>query len=295
MKRFSKLILPLLGTLIMSGCVQFSFEDDCTYSGNLQLRLEWDEFWGKLAHPSSLQGIFYLPSASPRVESISGDALIKDLPSGSISMLFYNRLPGVDYRDLEVREKGEIYLPTRFEGNIRYVDSAPLLCSYAGDVTIPIDATVHKIINPKPLGQQIIFSVYLTKDDAAMVRQLDADLSGVSTGYSLAKNEAIRSKANIRFPLKEVNTQPLLYSNQVHVLGVNPPRPGEEPIAKKLALRLMLESGQEMATELDLTGQLDRFTGRVCHCTLALRIVSTSLFVEISGWEEGDWKDGSIQ
>ena len=48
--------------LTMASC---QFSENCDYTGDVQLTMDWESLWGNLQKPDSLQVLFYKNSKSP--------------------------------------------------------------------------------------------------------------------------------------------------------------------------------------------------------------------------------------
>lgn len=281
--------------LMMSSC---QFSEDCNYTGNVQLTMDWESLWGDIQKPESLNVLFYRADRPSAQRVLLGDTIYESIPSGETEMIIVNQPAGADYSGLESFTNSEIYLPTYFEGNVRAVNECPMICAFNSHLTVPIEDLVQETVTPLPIIKQMYFIVHVIKEGVTgNVSSCKASLSGIPTAYSLSRKEAIRSKATVYFPLEknESEDEEEEYRHSFYVLGVNPTKAGEESISKKISVTVTLDDGEVKSEEVDITPLLDAFTSNVFKCEVTVKITAVSANVEISSWEQGIWGQIIIQ
>lgn len=282
-------IATLCILLMMSGC---RFSEECNYTGNVQIMMDWESLWGDIKKPDTLTALFYRDDRLSAQRTLLGDTVYENIPSGKTDLLVINQPKGTESSGIEVYSGAELHLPTYFEGNIRAVNECPMVCAFNGNLTVPIEELVQQTVTPLPIIKQMVFTVHVVKEGiTGNVISCHASLSGIPTGYSLSRQEAIRSKATVFFPLSPA-TSPEgdeEYRHHFFVLGVNPARTGEEPIEKKLAVTVTLDDGEVKSEEVDITAELDHFTENVFKCDVTVKITALSANVEIASWGQGKW------
>lgn len=288
-------IVILCIILMMSSC---RFSEECNYTGNVQIVMDWESLWGDIEKPDTLNTFFYRGERASAQRMLLGDTIYENIPSGETNMIVINQPVGTEYVGLEYLPEAEIHLPTYFEGNIRAVNECPMICAFNGNMTVPIEGVVKQVVTPLPIIKQMIFVVHIVKEGVTgNVTSCQASLSGISTGYSLNKQEAVRSKATVFFPLSryEDPEDNEVYKHHFFVLGVNPAKLGEDIIEKKLSVTVTLDDGEVKSEELDLTAELDHFTSNIFKCEVMVKITSVSTSVEIASWKQGAWGQIVIQ
>ena len=294
MNKLIQHIAILCIVMSMSSC---RFSEECNYTGNVELIMDWESMWGGLLKPDSLTTLFYHNDRLSAQRTLLGDTIYQNIPSGETEMLIYNRAKGTESIGLDNYQDGELHLPTYFEGNIRAVNECPMVCAFNTHLLVPIEDIVQQTVTPLPVVKQMVFIVHVVKDGVTgNVQECRASISGIATGYSLSRQEAIRSKATVFFPLeRDMKEEEEDYKHSFFVLGVNPAKDGEEDIAKKLSVTVTLDDGEVKSEDVDITAELDRFTSNVFKCEVTVKITSVSTNVEIASWEQGTWDQIVIQ
>ena len=280
--------------LTMSSC---QFSEDCNYAGNVQLIMDWESMWGNLLKPDSLTALFYRNGNLNTKNTLLGDTIYENIPSGETEMIIYNQAEGTTSTGLDIYTNGELHLPTYFEGNIRAVNDCPMICGFNSCLNVPIESTVKQLVTPLPIVKQMIFIVHIIREGVTgNITSCEASLSGIATGYSLSRQEAIRSKATVFFPLeRDTKEEEEDYKHSLFVLGVNPAKDGEESISKKLSVTVALDDGEVKSEDVDITAELENFTANVFKCEVNVKITSLSTTVEIASWKQGVWNQIIIQ
>lgn len=294
MNKLIQYIAILCIVMSMSSC---RFSEECNYTGNVELIMDWESMWGDLLKPDSLTTLFYHNDRLSALRTLLGDTVYESIPSGETEMIIYNRAKGTESIGLDIFQNGELHLPTYFEGNIRAVNECPMICAFNTHLLVPIEDVVQQTVTPLPVVKQMVFIVHVVKDGVTgNVQECRASVSGIATGYSLSRQEAIRSKATVFFPLeRDMKEEEEDYKHSFFVLGVNPAKDGEEDIAKKLSVTVTLDDGEVKSEDVDITAELDRFTSNVFKCEVTVKITSVSTNVEIASWEQGTWDQIVIQ
>ena len=283
--------------LLYSSC---RFSEDCNYTGNVQLTMDWESLWGNIQKPESMSVLFYRSDKLSAQRTLLGDTIYENIPSGETDMVIINRPSGTDLIGSESYNSLEISLPTYFEGNIRAISECPMICSFSSHLTVPIEETVQQTVTPLPIIKQIFFVVHVVKEGiTGNVTACRASLSGIPTAYSLSNQQALRNKATVFFPLEKSETEDETagekFQHDFYVLGVNPSIAGQESIPKKLTITVLLDVGEIKSDEVDLSAELDAFDQNIFRCEVTVTITAVSTNVEISSWEQGIWGQITIQ
>lgn len=295
MKKLISHIAILCILMMMSGC---RFSEDCNYTGNVHIMMDWESLWGDIKKPDTLTALFYRGDKVSAQRMLLGDTIYENIPSGESHLIAINQPGSTDFVRLDFLPEAEIHLPTYFEGNIRAVNECPMICTFNGNLTIPIEGTVQQTVSPLPIIKQMVFIVHIVKEGVTgNVTSCQASLSGIPTGYSLNKQEAIRSKATVFFSLEPYANPEGKEEFRHHffVLGVNPTKVGEDIIGKKLSVTVTLDDGEVKSEEVDITTELDRFTSNIFKCEVTVKITSVSTNIEIASWKQGTWDQIVIQ
>lgn len=295
MKKLISHIAILCILMMMSGC---RFSEDCNYTGNVHIMMDWESLWGDIKKPDTLTALFYRGDKVSAQRMLLGDTIYENIPSGESHLIAINQPVSTDFVRLDFLPEAEIHLPTYFEGNIRAVNECPMICTFNGNLTIPIEGTVQQTVSPLPIVKQMYFIVHVIKEGVTgNVSSCKASLSGIPTAYSLSRKEAMRSKATVYFPLEksESEEEGEEYRHSFYVLGVNPTKDGVESISKKISVTVILDDGEVKSEEVDITSELDAFTSNVFKCEVTVKITAVSTNVEISSWEQGTWDQIVIQ
>lgn len=286
------IIIALLSVAICTTSCRFS--EECTYTGKVDIRLDWDLLWGNIIRPDSLNAIFYKEGVNPIVKGLYGDTIYNDIPSGNTEIFVFNSLSNIQLRGFETINSAELHLPTYFEGNRRIIKESPMICTFTNNVHIPIDGVVKQDMSPVPIVKQLIFNVNIIKKGAiGQPNVCNGSLSGISSGYSLSTKTALRRNATILFSLNKNKEDS--FSHRFYVLGINPSLADEEVIPKKLNLTVLLEDGESKTVEVDMTDKFNEFRGNTLECSLEITISALSSSVEIVKWAQGESNDIIIQ
>lgn len=289
------LILIVTVTFTLTSC---KFSEECNYTGSVELSLDWESLWGNLQKPDSLTVLFYRDGKTPIRKDLYGqstDTIYNNIPSGSTNMLIFNKPDGVQSHTLSELSNAELRLPTYFEGNIRAVQECPMICEVNNDIIVPIEGVTQHSISPLPIVKQLTFVVNVIREGVTgEPATCNASLSGISSGYSLSRCEATRTKATVFFPLsKKADSD--TFNHSFFVLGVNPDRSDMESISKKLSISVALDDGEVKSADFDLTDQFNEFTSNIFKCEVNVTITALSTDISIVGWEQGTWQHIVIQ
>lgn len=275
------------------------FSEECTYTGSVELSLDWESLWGNLQKPDSLTVLFYKDGKLPVREDLLGhttDTIYDNIPSGSTNLIIFNKPATVQSHALSELSHAELRLPTYFEGNIRAVAESPMICEANHEVTVPIDNMTQQSISPLPIVKQLSFVVNVIREGVTgELATCTASLSGIPTGYSLSRREATPTKATVFFSLSKDEGDTDSFSHSFFVLGVNPDQPGQESIPKKLSISITLEDGEARDADFDLTGLLNEFNSNIFKCEVSVKITALSTEVTVVDWEQGTWSQFTIQ
>lgn len=283
-----KTIVALLCCL---GLVSCRFSEECDYVGNVDVQMDWESLWGDLEKPDALTALFYNGNKTVHRRELLGDTLYRNVPAGDTQVVIYNQPSQVEAKGLESLTGAEVHLPTFFQGNVRAVSEAPMICAVQNNVNVPIEGTARIIASPLPIVKQLVFTVNVIRQGVmAELASCQASLSGISTGYSLYREEPLESKATVFFSLGRGKEDS--FNHRFFVLGVNP---NQEKIPNKLWVKVLLADGEARSAEVDLTEQLNQFTENIFHCHVDIIISSLSTEIEITDWQQGAWGQIIIQ
>lgn len=292
-----KLYTAFLFVLFIMGSCRFS--EECNYTGSVELSLDWESLWGNLQKPDSLTVLFYKDGRSPVRKDLYGhttDTIYNNIPSGNTNLIIFNKPDGVQSYTLSQLHNAELRLPTYFEGNIRAVEECPMICEINNDIVVPIEGMVQQAISPLPIVKQLSFVVNVIREGVTgELATCNASLTGIPTGYSLSSGEPTDTKATVFFSLSKDEGDSNSFSHSFFVLGVNPDRPDQESIPKKLSVSIVLDDGEAKDAEFDLTGLLNEFTSNIFKCEVSVKITALSTEVTIVKWEQGTWGQVTIQ
>ena len=73
----------------MSSC---RFSEECNYTGNVELIMDWESMWGDLLKPDSLTTLFYHNDRLSALRTLLGDTEYESIPSGEMEMIIYNQI-----------------------------------------------------------------------------------------------------------------------------------------------------------------------------------------------------------
>lgn len=282
--------------LTMASC---QFSENCDYTGDVQLTMDWESLWGNLQKPDSLQVLFYKNSKSPLRKDLYGhttDTIYNNIPSGNTNMIIFNKPENVQLHSPSELSNAELRLPTYFEGNIKAVNECPMICEVNDDIVVPIEGMTEHSISPLPIVRQLSFVVNVIREGVTgELATCSASLSGIPTGYSLSRKEATQTKATVFFSLSKDKGDLDSFSHSFFVLGVNPDQPDRESIPKKLSISVTLDDGETKDAEFDLTKQLNEFTSNIFRCEVSVKITALSTEITIVKWEQGTWEQITIQ
>lgn len=282
--------------LTMASC---QFSENCDYTGDVQLTMDWESLWGNLQKPDSLNVLFYKNAKSPLRKNFYGyttDTIYNNIPSGNTNMIIFNKPEDVQLHNPSELSNAELRLPTYFEGNIKAVNECPMICEVNSDILVPIESMIQQSISPLPIVKQLIFVVNVIREGVTgELANCNASLSGIPTGYSLSRGEATETKATVFFSLPKDKGDLDSFSHSFFVLGINRDQPDRESTPKKLSLSISLDDGEIKNAEFDLTEQLNEFTSNIFKCEVTVRITAMSTTIEIISWEQGVWNQIIIQ
>lgn len=290
--KMRRIFFLLFFPLFFSSC-SFYFTENCDYRGNLKVSLDWDGLWTKVQHPECLRAIIYKENHSVYDGKIHGDTILRDIPAGRVRALFFN--PPED-KSFPYFTESEFFLQTFFDGNVRVIEPCPMICSWQRQIEIPIHGTVSEIVSPIPLVKQINFILNIRRNDVSgTVDHIKGYLSGIPTGYSLSRNEPIRSKGTVVFaPKRDNKSSKERYIESFYVLGTNPPHPEKEDIKKKASFFIKLSDGEIQELEIDVSEQLNHFSANIFLCEVTIDITTAVPSIEITSWKEGVWDEFTL-
>lgn len=286
LKQHTFLFFSFLSAFALSTLSSCSFSDTCGYTGNINILMDYEEYWKGMEKPDEYKIVFKTKSSTDN-EKLLGDTTYTDMPSVNTDILVYNKPQGVEFTDND----REVHLPTHFDGNVRYTEEAPMITVYHGNTTVPIEETVRHIVSPKPIVKEIDLTIHVEKDgDVDEVVGISSYLSGINTAYDLHKNEPIHSKGTVKIGLSRVQgISQEQYRHKFYVFGVNTPKEGVEHVAKKLLISVKFKDGSVKTKEIDISEQLDLLNTDRFKCEVRVRITALSVDLTLIRWGQGSW------
>lgn len=273
-----------LTVALLSAC---SFTEECDYTGNVNVLIDYEEFWKDMPKPEDFNIVFNSKKRDNDKRILKGDTTYTDMPSVGTDIWVYNKPEGVEFKNGD----REVHLPTHFDGNTRYTQEAPMIAVYRGHVNVPIEDTERHIVSPRPVVKEIDMNITIDREgDVGEVAGVEAYLSGINTGYDLEKDEPIHSKGTVKFGLsKVVDSKKTHYRHRFFVFGVNTPKEGYERIPKKLLVSIRFKNGDVRTREIDISEQLDKLNTSRFECHVNVRITALSLDLTLVKWGQGAW------
>ncbi|PXV61084.1 uncharacterized protein DUF5119 [Dysgonomonas alginatilytica] len=281
-KRMKITCIILCGLLLIHSCSMIDFSEDCTYTGNVEVRFDWSNLSEGDKVPEWMDTRFYTPALPVRSFMLRGDTLLTEIVTGHYQVLAYNPIKGIDFIGLDNIETAIAQPPISEKDGKLYTVQAPLLYAAKTDIQVqPYTSTVCELI-PKSCIRQLFVNFIVINEGFAEVENISGELSGVATGYSFAEMEAIRSTAILPFSSIKLSNGNFL--SNLRVFGLNPSQEGQSEIQKEMYLSLQLSDGRIFNDILDLTGLFSDFTAASMYLTLEIRLTAMGMKISITDW-----------
>lgn len=283
-----RILFSVISCMLLASCSLIDFSEDCTYTGNVEVKFDWTNLLEGDKIPGWMDTRFYGQSIPHFGYLLSGDTLLTGIPAQRFEVTAFNRAEGLEYTGLENPETAKAQLPvTEQDGNL-YTLQAPLL--YAANTTVLVlaDQTSSCLLNPKSCIRQVFINFILIKDGFdSDVESISGGLGGVATGYSFYQKEAIRSSAILPFTSMKIRDNN--YLAELRVLGMNPNEEGLAEIAKDLELWVSMTDKRIFSEHFSLTEIFKDFRSASMYLTLEIRLTAMGMKISITDWYTVDW------
>lgn len=276
----------LTALLMLSSCSLIDFSEDCTYTGNVQVKFDWANLQQGEKQPGRMETVFFSQSAM-RSYSLGGDTLLTGMIQGEYKILAYNQDEGLIYCGLQRIEGARVQLPVTYKDNIPYTVQAPTLYAAKTTVQISPDITALCELTPKSCVRQVFVNFIVINQGFPQVESIDGELSGVATAYSPDAMEAIPSSARLAFDSRKLIKDRFL--SNLRVFGLNPAQEGQTEVQKDMNLRLQTADGKLYHENINLTKLFSGFTGASMYVTLEIRLTAMGIAVSVTDWHTVDW------
>ena len=280
-KRIKITCIILCGLLLLHSCSMIDFSEDCTYTGNVEVRFDWSNLLEGDKVPEWMDTKFYNP-LPVRSFILSGDTLLTGIPVERLEVTAFNHIEGLDYTGLENIQTAKVQLPVSEKDGKLYTVQAPLLYAAKTDIQVqPYTSTLCELI-PKSCIHQVFVNFIVINDGFSEVESISGELSGVATGYSFAEMEAIRSSAILPFTSRKITDNN--YLGELRVFGMNPNEEGFAEIPKDLKLSVCMEDKRIFSESFSLTEVFKDFRSASMYLTLEIRLTAIGMKISITDW-----------
>lgn len=278
-----RILFSVISCMLLASCSLIDFSEDCTYTGNVEVKFDWTNLLEGDKVPQLMDTRFYANSLSHLGYLLSGDTLLREVAAGRYEVTAYNNTEGLEYTGLENIETAKAQLPvTEKEGKL-YTLQAPLLYAAKTDIQVLADQTNSCILYPKSCIRQIFINFILIREGFdSDVENISGELSGVATGYSFYQKEAIRSSAILPFKSKKITDNNFLA--ELRVFGVNPNEEGFAEIPKDLKLSVSMADKRIFSEHFSLTEIFKDFRSASMYLTLEIRLTAIGMKISITDW-----------
>lgn len=277
-----RILFLVISCMLLTSCSLIDFSENCTYSGNVEVRFDWSNLLEGDKVPEWMDARFYGQSTPLLNYNLSGDTLLTGIPAVRFEVTAFNRTKGLDYTGLENFQTAKVQLPISEKDGKLYTVQAPLL--YAAKTDIQVQAytsTVCELI-PKSCIRQVFVNFIIINDGFSEVENISGELSGVATGYSFYQKEAIRSSAILPFTSRKIRDNN--YLTELQVFGMNPNEEGLAQIPKYLKLSLSMADKRIFSENFSLTEVFKDFKSASMYLTLEIRLTAMGMKISIADW-----------
>lgn len=281
-KRIKITCIILCGLLLLHSCSMIDFSEDCTYTGNVEVRFDWSNLLEGDKVPEWMDTKFYNP-LPVRSFILSGDTLLTGIPAERLEVTAFNHIEGLDYTGLENIQTAKAQLPLTEKDGKLYTVQAPLL--YAAKTDIQVQAytsTICELIPKSCIRQVFVDFIIVNEGFDSEVESISGELSGVATRYSFTEMEAIRSEAILSFTSRKIRDNN--YLAELRVFGVNPNEEGFAEIPKDLKLSVSMEDKRVFSEHFSLTEIFKDFRSASMYLTLEIRLTAMGMKISITDW-----------
>ncbi len=272
----------LCGLLLLHSCSMIDFSEDCTYTGDVEVRFDWSNLPEGDKQPEWMDTRFYGQSTPLLNYKLSGDTLLTGIPAERFEVTAFNPIKGLDYTGFENIQTAKVQLPVSEKDGKLYTVQAPLLYAAKTDIQVqPYTSTLCELI-PKSCIHQVFVNFIIINDGFSEVESISGELSGVATGYSFAEMEAIRSSAILPFTSRKITDNN--YLGELRVFGMNPNEEGFAEIPKDLKLSVCMEDKRIFSESFSLTEVFKDFRSASMYLTLEIRLTAMGMKISITDW-----------
>lgn len=282
-KRIKTTCILLCGLLLLHSCSMIDFSEDCTYTGDVEVRFDWSNLLEGDKQPEIIDTRFYGQSTPLLNYNLSGDTLLTGIPAERFEVTAFNRTKGLDYTGLENIQTAKAQLPLTEKDGKLYTVQAPLM--YAAKTDIQVQAytsTICELIPKSCIRQVFVDFIIVNEGFDSEVESISGELSGVATRYSFTEMEAIRSEAILSFTSRKIRDNN--YLAELRVFGMNPNEEGLAEIPKDLKLSVCMEDKRIFSESFNLTEIFKDFRSASMYLTLEIRLTAMGMKISITDW-----------
>ncbi len=264
-------------------CSMIDFSEDCTYTGNVEVRFDWSNLLEGDKVPEWIDTRFYGQSTPLLNYKLSGDTLLSGIPAERFEITAFNPIKGLDYTGLENIQTAKAQLPVSEKDGKLYTVQAPLLYAAKTDIQVqPYTSTICELAPKSCIRQVFIDFIIINEGFDSNVESISGELSGVATVYSFAEMEAIRSSAILPFTSRKITDNN--YLAELRVFGMNPNEEGFAEIPKDLKLSVCMEDKRIFSESFNLTEVFKDFRSASMYLTLEIRLTAMGIKISITDW-----------
>lgn len=283
-----RILFSVISCMLLASCSLIDFSEDCTYTGNVEVKFDWSNLPEGDKVPQLMDTRFYGKSIPHFGYLLRGDTLLRGIAAGRYEVTVYNRSEGLEYTGLENIETAKAQLPVSEQNGNLYTLQAPLLYAANTDIQVLADQTGSCLLYPKSCTRQVFINFILIKEGFdSDVESISGELSGVATGYSFSQKEAVRSSAILPFTSRKITDNNFLA--ELRVFGMNPNEEGLSEIAKDLELSVSMADKRIFSEHFSLTEIFKDFRSASMYLTLEIRLTAMGMSISITDWHTVDW------
>ena len=282
MKKLVKTIFTTVLCLsLVSACNLIDFEEDCFYTGDVEVIFNWQQLHKGDEKPDLMQTIFYPDNSALTSYLLSGDTLLTGLAAANHEVLAYNRPQGITFHETDCPCSAYASLDTYTNQGKVYTQNAPKLYAAKREILVPAFERVQCLLAPKPCFQQVFIDFVIIRQNVdTPIESLTGELGGVATGYSLGDMRAMPNEAHLAFTTKETETDN--YAAAMRILGMCP------GVSRNLDISLSLAGDRDYRQILDLTGVFENFTAPAIYLTIEIYLTNAGISLSIADWRTGE-------
>ncbi len=282
MKQIVKTIFTTVLCLsLVSSCNLIDFEEDCFYTGDVEVIFNWQLLHKGDEKPDLMQTIFYPDNSALASYLLSGDTLLTGLAAANHEVLAYNRPQGITFHETDCSCSAYASLDTYTNAGKIYTQNAPKLYAAKREILVPAFERTQCVLAPKPCFQQVFIDfVIIRRNVDTVIESLTGELSGVATSYSFGDMQAMPNEAHLAFTTKETETDN--YAAAMRILGMCP------GVSRNLDISLSLAGDRDYRQILDLTGVFENFTAPAIYLTIEIYLTNAGISLSIADWRTGE-------